>query len=95
VGLSTRAYAIGDSRVAADGADAVGPIPIPANHAPRFSSVAFSASLCRLASGGSFAVRLLYTHDEEVVFQAVRPILLNGIEDVISRPDLPTARTAP
>jgi len=33
-------------------------------------------------------VRLLYTHDEEVVFQAVRPILLNGIEDVISRPDL-------
>ena len=47
-----------------------------------------SDSLCRLASGGSFAVRQLYTNDEEVLFQATRPILLNGIEDVISRPDL-------
>ena len=47
-----------------------------------------SDSLCRLASGGSFAVRQLYTNDEEVLFQATRPILLNGIEDVVSRPDL-------
>jgi hypothetical protein len=47
-----------------------------------------SDALCRLASGGSFAVRQLYTDDEEVLFQAARPILLNGIEDVISRPDL-------
>ena len=47
-----------------------------------------SDALCRLATGGSFAVRQLYTDDEEVLFQAARPILLNGIEDVISRPDL-------
>src|SRR6516164_9076794 len=47
-----------------------------------------SDALCRLASGGSFAVRQLYTDDEEVLFQAARPIVLNGIEDVISRPDL-------
>ena len=47
-----------------------------------------SNSLCRLASGGSFAFRQLYTNDEEVLFQATRPILLNGIEDVVSRPDL-------
>jgi len=47
-----------------------------------------SDGLCRLASGGSFAVRQLYTDDEEVLFQAARPMLLNGIEDVISRPDL-------
>src|SRR5262252_4177690 len=47
-----------------------------------------SDALCRLASGGSFAVRQLYTDDEEVLFEAARPILLNGIEDVISRPDL-------
>jgi hypothetical protein len=33
-------------------------------------------------------VRQLYTDDEEVLFQAARPILLNVIEDVISRPDL-------
>src|ERR1700681_890294 len=47
-----------------------------------------SDSLCWLASGGSFAVRQLYTNDEEVLFQAARPTLLNGIEDVIGRPDL-------
>jgi hypothetical protein len=44
--------------------------------------------LCRLASGGSFAARQLYSDDEEVLFEAARPILLNGIEEVISRPDL-------
>src|SRR5262249_8115362 len=47
-----------------------------------------SDALCRLATAGSFSVRQLYTHHEEVLFQAARPILLNGIEDVISRPDL-------
>jgi hypothetical protein len=30
----------------------------------------------------------LYGGDEEVLFEASRPILLNGIENVISRPDL-------
>jgi hypothetical protein len=47
-----------------------------------------SDALCRLASGGSFAVRQLYTDDEEVLFQASRPLLVNGIEEVITRPDL-------
>ena len=47
-----------------------------------------SDALCRIASGGSFAVRRLYTDDEEVLFQATRPTILNGIEDVISRADL-------
>src|SRR6266481_1155950 len=47
-----------------------------------------SDALCRLATGGSFAVRRRYTDDEEVLFEAARPILLNGIEEVISRPDL-------
>ena len=47
-----------------------------------------SAALCRLASGGSFAVRRLYTDDEEVLFKAARPIVLNGIDDVIGRADL-------
>jgi hypothetical protein len=47
-----------------------------------------SDALCRIASGGSFAVRRLYTDDEEVLFQAARPTLLNGIEDVIARADL-------
>jgi hypothetical protein len=47
-----------------------------------------SDALCRLASGGSFAVRQLYTDEAEVLFKAARPTLLNGIEDVIARPDL-------
>ena len=47
-----------------------------------------SDALCRLATGGSFAVRQLYTDDEEVLFQAARPLVFNGIEEVISRSDL-------
>jgi hypothetical protein len=33
-------------------------------------------------------VRQVYTDDEEILFEAARPILLNGIEEVVSRPDL-------
>src|SRR5262249_11502371 len=47
-----------------------------------------SDALCRVASGGSFSLRRLYTDDEEVLFKAARPTLLNGIEDVIGRADL-------
>jgi hypothetical protein len=47
-----------------------------------------SDTLCRLASGGSFAVRQLYTDQDEVLFEAARPVILNGIEDVVTRPDL-------
>jgi hypothetical protein len=47
-----------------------------------------SDTLCRLASGGSFAVRQLYTDHDEALFDAARPLILNGIEDVVTRPDL-------
>src|SRR6516165_11727644 len=47
-----------------------------------------SDALCRLASGGSFALRQLYTDADEVLFQAARPTILNGIEDVVRRQDL-------
>jgi hypothetical protein len=47
-----------------------------------------SDALCRVASGGSFAIRRLYTDDEEVLFKAARPTVLNGIEEVIARSDL-------
>jgi hypothetical protein len=47
-----------------------------------------SDGFCRLATGGSFGLRQLYTDQDEVLFQAARPILFNGIEDIISRPDL-------
>ncbi len=49
---------------------------------------ALSDAFCRLATGASFGLRQLYTDADEVLFQAARPILLNGIEDVINRPDL-------
>lgn len=32
-----------------------------------------SDALCRLATGGSFATRMLYSNDEEIVFNAMRP----------------------
>jgi hypothetical protein len=47
-----------------------------------------SDALCRLASGGSFAIRQLYTDCDEVLFHAARPAILNGIEDVVCRSDL-------
>lgn len=47
-----------------------------------------SDSLCRLATGGGFATRQLRTDSGEVLFVAMRPIILNGIEDFITRPDL-------
>ena len=47
-----------------------------------------SDTLCRLATGGGFAVRQLYTDQDEVLFNATRPVVLNGIEDIVTRPDL-------
>jgi hypothetical protein len=47
-----------------------------------------SDTLCRLATGGGFAVRQLYTDQDEVLFDAARPIILNGIEEIVTRPDL-------
>jgi hypothetical protein len=49
---------------------------------------ALSDAFCRLATGASFGLRQLYTDADEVLFQAARPILLNGIEDIIGRSDL-------
>jgi hypothetical protein len=47
-----------------------------------------SDTLCRLSTGGGFAVRQLYTDQDEVLFDATRPMILNGIEDIVTRPDL-------
>ena len=47
-----------------------------------------SDTLCRLATGGGFAVRQLYTDQDEVLFDAARPVVLNGIEEIVTRPDL-------
>src|SRR6516164_6528897 len=47
-----------------------------------------SDTLCRLATGGGFAVRQLYSDQDEVLFDAARPVILNGIEEIVNRPDL-------
>jgi hypothetical protein len=47
-----------------------------------------SDALCRLATGGGFTTRELYTDDGEVIFDARRPVVLNGIEDFVTRGDL-------
>ena len=47
-----------------------------------------SDAFCRISSGGGFAVRKLFTDEDEMIFNAQRPILLNGIEDVVTRSDL-------
>jgi hypothetical protein len=45
-------------------------------------------ALCRIATGGGYSARQLYTDADEVIFEAMRPVVLNGIPDLATRPDL-------
>jgi hypothetical protein len=54
------------------------------SHLPAWLSDAF----CRLSTGGGFATRALYTDDQEAIFEAQRPLLLTGIEELATRGDL-------
>jgi hypothetical protein len=47
-----------------------------------------SDALCRLATGGGFATRMLHTDRDEMIFEAQRPIILNGIPSLTDRADL-------
>ena len=47
-----------------------------------------SDTLCRLATGGGFRTRQLYTDEEERLFSFLRPVLLTGVGEVITAPDL-------
>ena len=47
-----------------------------------------SDTLCRLSTGEGYLTRALYTDDAEVVFEAQRPAILNGIENPSVRGDL-------
>jgi hypothetical protein len=44
--------------------------------------------LCTVATESGFAKRMLYTDADETIFEGVRPIVLNGIEALATRPDL-------
>jgi hypothetical protein len=45
-------------------------------------------ALCRIATGGAFFARTLYSNDGETILRACNPILLNSISDIIDRADL-------
>jgi hypothetical protein len=47
-----------------------------------------SDAICRLATGGGFGTRELFTDADEMIFSAQRPVLLNGIEEIVTRSDL-------
>jgi hypothetical protein len=49
---------------------------------------ALSDDLARIATGSGFATRELYENDEETILNSCRPVILNGIDDIITRPDL-------
>jgi hypothetical protein len=47
-----------------------------------------SDALCRVSTGSGFGTRKLHSDDEEMLFEAARPIIFNGIESLAERPDL-------
>ena len=47
-----------------------------------------SDAICRMAAGGGFVTRELHSDSNEVIFDAQRPLILNGIPDLASRADL-------
>lgn len=47
-----------------------------------------SDALCRVSTGGGQANRELYKNGDEHVFDVMRPVVMNGIEELATRPDL-------
>ena len=45
-------------------------------------------ALCRLATGSGFATRMLHTDRDEMIFEAARPVIINGITHLTNRADL-------
>jgi hypothetical protein len=47
-----------------------------------------SDAFCRIATGGGFSTRELYSDTDEVLIDAQRPLVMNGIAELAIRPDL-------
>ena len=46
-----------------------------------------SDALCRVATGSGYSTRELYTDTDEILFEVKGPVILNGIPDLVERPD--------
>lgn len=47
-----------------------------------------SDALARISTGDTFSKRALYTDDDDIVYRLQRPVMLNGINQVITQSDL-------
>lgn len=73
----------------------VGDLAIAANHScvlayDNLSALApwLSDALCRLSTGGGLSKRELYSDSDETILESKRSVVLTGIEDLVTRPDL-------
>ncbi len=51
-------------------------------------SPALADAFCRLSTGGGLQTRQLFTDGDEFMFEATRPVILNGIDRLVARADL-------
>ena len=49
---------------------------------------AMADTLCKMSTGGGLSTRKLFTDDEESIFDGLRPVILNSINDIATRSDL-------
>lgn len=47
-----------------------------------------SDALCRIATGGGFSTRTLFSYTEETIISVKRAVILNGIDHIVTRHDL-------
>lgn len=53
-----------------------------------FMPAELSDTLCRIATGGAIGERTLFSNVEETLIEVQRPMVLNGIAELATRPDL-------
>lgn len=47
-----------------------------------------SDALCRCSTGGGLDMRQLFTDTDQILLDITRPVIVNGIDDICTRPDL-------